>query len=176
MIPVGWNFNPSTWPSRLFVIILSSIGLAIAGYMAFYQFDIINNFYEPFFGEGSIIILNSPVSEILPIPDAALRALAYFTDAITGIIGGTARWRKMPWIVLIFGTAVGPVGAISILLVILQPMLYDAWCTLCLCTALISVLMIGPAMAEYLATLQYIRQETNKGRSFWKTVLGYKNQ
>ncbi len=77
----------------------------------------------------------------------------------------------MPWIVILFGLAVGPLGAVSILLVILQPVLFDAWCTLCLASALISVLMIGPAMDEVLASLQHLKRVGDAGgsrrRAFW---------
>ena len=77
------------------------------------------------------------------------------------------RWRRMPWIVILFGLAVGPLGAISVLLVILQPVLFDAWCTLCLLSAVISVVMIPPAMDELLASLQHLRQQHDQGGSLW---------
>ena len=99
-------------------------------------------------------------------------ALGYFADALTGAIGGRARWRTMPWIVIIFGLLVGPLGAISILLVVLQPVMFDAWCTLCLATAVISVLMIGPAMDEFLASLQHLKRERAQGRSPWRVFWG----
>lgn len=31
----------------------------------------------------------------------------YLLDAVAGIIGGPRRWRSMPWIVILFGLAVG---------------------------------------------------------------------
>jgi len=68
---------------------------------------------------------------------------------------------------VLFGVAVGPLGAVSIGLVILQPALFDAFCTLCLASAAISVLMIGPALDEVLASLQYLRREAREGRSWW---------
>ena len=64
----------------------------------------------------------------------------------------------MPWIVLLFGLAVGPLGAASSLLVMRQPVLDDAWCTLCLTSAAISLVLIGPAMDELLASLQALRR------------------
>ncbi|HVL89630.1 MAG TPA: vitamin K epoxide reductase family protein [Actinomycetota bacterium] len=97
--------------------------------------DVLDSVWEPFFGDGSEVILNSRVSHLLPIPDAALGAIGYLADAGTGAIGGKDRWRTMPWIVIVFGLAVGPFGAVSILLVVLQPVMFDAWCTLCLASA-----------------------------------------
>ena len=167
-MPEGWSYDPSSWSQRLPIVVLAMIGFAIAGYLALYQLRVINNVWEPFFGEGSRIILNSKVSHFLPIPDAALGAFSYLLDAITGIIGGRGRWRRMPWIVILFGLAVGPLGIVSVLLVILQPVMFDAWCTLCLASALISILMIGPAADEVLASLQYLKRERLKGRSLWR--------
>ena len=128
--------------------------------------------WEPFFGDGSRRILSSSVSRVLPIPDAALGALGYVADAASGVVGGPERWRRRPWIVILFGVAVGPLGAVSILLVILQPVVYDAWCTLCLASAVISVVMIGPAMDEVLASLQHLARERRAGRSLWRALLG----
>jgi hypothetical protein len=82
----------------------------------------------------------------------------------------------MPWVVLLFGVAVGPLGGISILLVILQPVVYEAWCTLCLASAVISVVMIGPAMDEVLASVQHLSRERRAGRSAWRAFWGLEAQ
>ncbi len=171
-IPPGWTYNPSSWPQRLPIIGLAIVGFVIAAYMALYQMRFIPTVWEPFFGGGSITILNSPVSRLLPISDAALGALAYLADAGAGIPGSTRRWKTMPWLVVLFGIFVGPLGAVSVVLVILQPVLYDAWCTGCLVTAAISVVMIGPAMDEVLASLQYLKREQRAGRSVWRAFWG----
>ena len=176
-IPPGWEYNPSTWRQRWPIIILAIIGFLIALYLGFYQLRIFDTVWEPFFGEGSRIILNSKVSKILPIPDAILGAFGYLADAVTGAIGGVKRWKTMPWIVIIFGLLVGPLGFISIMLVVFQPVLFDAWCTLCLASAVISIAMIGPAMDEMLASLQYMqRVKREQGVSFWKSFWGFKNE
>ena len=170
--PPGWSKNPSEWGERIPIVILALVGTAIATYLALYQLRVIPGVWEPFFGNGSRTILNSKVSHILPIPDAALGAFGYLLDAVTGVIGGTQRWRTMPWIVIVFGLAVGPLGAVSILLVILQPVMFDAFCTLCLASAMISVLMIAPAMDEFLASLQHLRRERQRGASLWRSFWG----
>jgi hypothetical protein len=128
--------------------------------------------WEPFFGRGSEIVLNSSLSRVLPLPDAALGAIGYGLDAITGAVGGRGRWRTMPWLVLLFGLAVGPLGVVSILLVIAQPVLFDAWCSLCLLSAAISLTMIGPAMDEVLASLQHVKRAGLEGRSRWLAFWG----
>jgi hypothetical protein len=128
--------------------------------------------WDPVFGLGSREVLHSSVSRLLPIPDAALGAAGYVVDAVSGAIGGARRWKTMPWIVIVFGIAVGPLGLVSIGLVILQPVLVHAWCLLCLVSALISVAMIGPAMDELLASLQYLRRESRRGRPPWRVFWG----
>ena len=174
-IPPGWDYNPASWSQRLPIIILAIIGVGIATYLALYQLEVFAVVWEPFFGNGSTKILNSHISRVLPIPDAALGAIGYLADAVTGAIGGTRRWRTMPWIVVVFGLAVGPLGFVSIMLVVFQPVLLDAWCTLCLASAVISVVMIGPAMDEMLASLQYLKRVKDSDVSLWKAFWGYKS-
>lgn len=165
--PPGWDTNPSAWGERLPLVALALVGVAISAYLALFQLGVLKTVWDPFFGDGSRTILTSGVSHVLPIPDAALGAFSYLLDAVTGVIGGEERWRTRPWIVIIFGLAVGPLGATSILLVILQPVMYDAWCTLCLTSALISLAMIGPALDEMLASLQYLRAVHDDDGSLW---------
>lgn len=170
--PPGWERNPSDWRERLPIIVLAAVGAAIATYLSLYQFDIIGTVWEPFFGGGSRMVLDSKVSHILPIPDAALGAFGYLLDTVTGAIGGTRRWKTMPWIVIIFGVAVGPLGAVSIMLVVFQPVLFDSFCTLCLASAVVSVAMIGPAMDEFLASLQHLKRVRASERSTWRAFWG----
>lgn len=170
--PPGWTTNPSSWPQRVPIIVLALVGTGIASYLGAFQLDMISSVWEPFFGDGSETVLTSKTSHILPVPDAVLGALSYLADAVTGAIGGTRRWKTMPWIVVVFGIAVGPLGAISVLLVILQPVLYDSFCTLCLASAVISVAMIGPAVDEVLASLQFLRRRRARGRSLWRGFWG----
>lgn len=165
--PPGWDNNPSDWPDRLPIVGISLVGFAIATYLALYQLRIVSGVWEPFFGTGSRTILDSWVSELLPFPDAALGAAGYLVDAVTGAVGGRRRWQTLPWLVILFGLAVGPLGIVSVLLVVLQPVLFDAWCTLCLFSAVISLVMIGPAMDEVLASLQHIRRRVRAGEATW---------
>jgi uncharacterized membrane protein len=172
VVPPGWSYNPSSWSERLPLIGLALVGTMISGYLALYQMGVMNSAWDPFFGNGTRVILKSSVSRLLPIPDAALGAMGYVLDAVSGAVGGRDRWRTMPWIVIVFGVAVGPLGLVSILLVILQPVLFHAWCTLCLASAACSIAMIGPAMDELLASLQYLRRERSRGRALWPAFWG----
>lgn len=167
-VPPGWDYNPSAWGQRLPIVGLALVGFGIATYLALYQWEVVSTVWEPFFGDGSRVVLNSSVSHVLPVPDAALGAAGYLLDAVAGAIGGRDRWRRMPWLVVLFGLAVGPLGAASVVLVILQPVTFDAFCTLCLASAAISVLMIGPATDEMLASLQHVKAQRDGGGSTWR--------
>lgn len=171
-VPPGWDYNPSSWAQRIPIVVLAMIGVGVAVYLGLYQLRVFSTVWEPFFGNGSTKILNSGVSKMLPIPDAMLGAIGYFADAVTGAVGRTRRWKTMPWIVIVFGLAIGPLGFVSILLVVLQPVIYDAWCTLCLASAFLSVVMIGPALDEMLASLQYMKRVKWAGHSTWDAFWG----
>ncbi|HMM41446.1 MAG TPA: vitamin K epoxide reductase family protein [Thermomicrobiales bacterium] len=170
--PPGWSYNPSSWSDRLPIVLAALVGFGIATYLTLFQLKVIGSVWEPFFGDGSRTILTSGVSRALPAPDAALGAASYLLDAVAGLIGGRRRWKTMPWIVVLFGLAVGPLGAVSVMLVVFQPVLYGAWCTLCLASAAISLLMIGPAMDEMLASLQELRRVRRRGGSVWRAFWG----
>jgi uncharacterized membrane protein len=171
-VPPGWTYNPASWSERIPIIAVALIGFGIASYLALYQWNVFSTVWEPFFDDGSSRVLHSFISRLLPIPDAALGAGAYLLDAVAGAIGGPARWRTLPWMVVLFGLAVGPLGIISILLVIAQPVWLHVWCTLCLISAFLSLVMIGPAMDEVLACLQFLRREQTAGRSVWRAFWG----
>jgi len=174
--PPGWSYNPSNWSERLPILGVALLGFGIATYLTLYQLDVFSSVWEPFFGNGSQIILHSSVSRFLPIPDAALGAFGYLLDGVSGALGGCERWRTMPWIVLVFGVAVGPLGLAGLLLVISQPVFFHAWCTLCLTSALLSVSMIGPAIDEILASLQYLKRKHARGYSLWQAFWGVREK
>jgi hypothetical protein len=54
--------------------------------------------------------------------------------------------------------------------------LFGAWCTLCLASAVVSVVMIGPAMDEFLASLQYLQCARREGRSVWRVFWGLRSE
>ncbi|HZW10027.1 MAG TPA: vitamin K epoxide reductase family protein [Phycisphaerales bacterium] len=172
-IPPGWDYNPASWRQRMPIVVMAVVGFVMAAYLSLYQYRVVSDVWEPFFGEGSRTILDSPLSRAFPVSDAALGALGYLADALAGVIGGVRRWRTMPWMVVIFGVLVGPLGLVSVALVVAQPVLYDSWCTICVATAVISVLMIGPAMDEVLASLQHLRRAREReDRSLWRAFWG----
>jgi uncharacterized membrane protein len=175
-VPPGWDYNPSDWMQRLPIVAIAIVAFCIAGYLALYQLGVFETVWEPFFGDGSEKILHSWVSRLLPVSDATLGAFGYLVDAMTGLIGGRDRWRRMPWLVVLFGVFVGPLGAVSVVLVIIQPVLFNTWCTLCLASAVLSVAMIPPAMDEVLASLQLLKRQTERGVSPWRVFWGLRDR
>ncbi|HET7619670.1 MAG TPA: vitamin K epoxide reductase family protein, partial [Vicinamibacterales bacterium] len=112
------------------------------------------------------------ISRLLPISDAALGAFGYVADAVFGLVGGVTRWRSMPWIVIIFAIAVIPFGIVSVTLFILQPTIYDTWCTLCLTSVAVSLAMVPYAWDEFVASWFWIRGRMDAGVSWWGALLG----
>ena len=166
-VPPGWSYNPSTWSQRVPVIFLSWVGFFVARYMGAFQLEIIDTVWDPFFGDGTRQVLTSDVSKSFPVSDATLGAFSYILDVLFGYAGNTHRWRTMPWVVIIFGILIVPLGVVSITLIILQPLAVGHWCTLCLTSALISLIMIPFTIDEVVATAQMIIYERKRGKSFW---------
>jgi hypothetical protein len=172
-IPPGWDYNPSSWPNHLPGLLLGLAGLGIAGYLALFQLGVLAEVWEPFFGSGSRFLLReSAIARLLPVPDAALGALAYLADVLADSFGGPARWRTAPWAVVLLGVVSGSLGAGGIVLAVCQPLLAGTYCTLCLASALCSVLILGATLDEVLACLQHLRRRTAAGHPLWRALRG----
>jgi uncharacterized membrane protein len=90
------------------------------------------------------------------IPDAALGALAYLGDAIFGMAGSTRRWQYRPWLVVLFGIDVIPLGIVSAVLVFVQGFVLSTYCFLCIVTAIISLVLVYVAYDEVWSSLKYL--------------------
>jgi uncharacterized membrane protein len=168
----GWKNDPSRWSRRLLLVALALAGLGIATYLTLYQTGGIQQVWEPFFGEGSHKVLHSVISRMLPVPDAALGALAYFVEIVAGVIGGRDRWRTLPWLVIFYGATAMAMGLTGILLVIFQAVWVQAWCTLCLVSAGLSLAIAALAREELLATLRFVGHARDRGDSPWHSFWG----
>ena len=168
-IPPGWTYNPSSWLQRGPIIVLAFVGFFISRYLAAYQLGHISAAWDPFFGHSTEKVLTSDVSKAWPISDAGLGAVAYMLEALSGYMGDSRRWRTMPWMVLMFALLVVPLGATSIILVILQPLSIGVWCSLCLLAAAGMLLMVPLAVDEVIAMAQFMRQSVLAGAPFWRT-------
>jgi hypothetical protein len=174
-IPPGWSYNPSEWSERWPVLALALGGCGIATYLGLYQVGALPHVWEPFFGNGSEYILKqSAIAREFPIPDALLGAVVYLVDAAADALGGRTRWRTLPWAVLLLGLVGSGLGVAGILLGIMQPVLFDHYCTLCLASAACSLLMVGAILDEVLAALQHLKRERAGGKSWWQALRGLK--
>lgn len=177
-VPPGWDFSPSSWFQRAPIIALAVVGFFISRYMATYQLGHIDAVWEPFFTgaipedakNGTEEIITSYVSEAWPVPDAGLGALVYLLEILTGMIGSSRRWRTMPWLVLLFGFMIIPLGVVSITFIIIQPILLGTWCTLCLIAAAAMLLQIPYSFDEIVATIEFLRRRARAGRP-WMRIL-----
>jgi len=68
-----------------------------------------------------------------------------------------------------FGILVVPLGMTSIILVILQPVMVGTWCTPCLVTALLMLVMIPLALDEIWAMVQFMLHARREGKPLWRT-------
>ena len=167
--PPGWSYNPSDFLQRGPIVAMALVGFFLSRYLAAYQLGHIAAPWDPVFGGGTRRVLDSEVSRAFPISDAGLGAAAYLIEALSGCMGGVNRWRTMPWMVGMFGVLVVPLGIVSIVLVVLQPIAVGAWCALCLATAAAMLVMIAPALDEVVATGQFLAGARREGQPFWRT-------
>jgi uncharacterized membrane protein len=177
--PAGWTRNPSSWGQRVPIAMLAAVAAAIAGYMACYQWGLVGRAWDPVFGEQTQDVLTSDVSRRMHawfhVPDAALGAIAYLGDALFGMAGSTRRWQFRPWLVILFGIDVIPLGIVSAVLVVLQGAVVGAWCFLCLVTAAISLVLVVLAYDEVWISLRYlaaVRRRSTRGRTLWDAFWG----
>ena len=174
-----WDYNPSAWSQRIPIAVLALVGFAISSYLALFEWGLITSVWDPVFGEGTERVLDSDVSHRLHrwfgIPDAAMGAVAYLGDAVLGMAGSTRRWQYRPWMVVLFGIDVIPLGLVSAILVLLQATLVGFWCFLCLVSAGISLILIYFAYDEVWSSLVYLRaiwRRTHDRREVWKVFWG----
>jgi uncharacterized membrane protein len=167
--PIGWSYNPSSWLQRIPIIFFGFVGWFIARYMAAYQLGYLDHVWDPVFGDnGTLKVITSNISRKFPISDAGLGAVAYTLEVLMGCKGSARRWYTMPWIVILFGILVVPLGLVSIILVILQPLLVGYWCFWCLLAAICMLIMIALTVDEVVAVMQYLAQVKRTKQPFWK--------
>ena len=169
-IPKGWDYSPSDWFQRLPVILLAVVGLLISRYLTAYQLETIDHVWEPFFPgtvegrNGTEQIITSDVSESWPVPDAGVGALTYALEIVVGAIGSARRWRTMPWLVVLFGIMIVPLGAVSIFFIVIQPIVIGTYSTLALIAAAAMVWQIPYSLDELVATYQFLRRRHRAGQ------------
>jgi uncharacterized membrane protein len=178
-IPEPWDYNPSKWSQRIRICLVAAVATLIAIYMGLYQWRLIDSVWDPIFGSQSMKVLDSDLSHamtrIIRLPDSILGALAYLGDIIFALAGSTRRWQDRPWLVIIFGLDVIPLGIVSAILVFMQGFVVHYFCFLCLVTAVISLLLVVLAYDEVWSCLLYLIRVYRRSKSlkiFWKAFIG----
>ncbi len=178
-IPEPWEYNPSKWSQRVRIALIASIPTLIAIYMGFYQWRLIDSVWDPIFKEQSMKVLDSDVSHQITawirIPDSILGALAYLGDIIFALAGSSRRWYDRPWLVILFGLDVIPLGIVSAILIFLQGAVVGSWCFLCLVTGVFSLILIILAYDEVWSScifLQRVWKRSRKLSVLWNTFWG----
>ncbi len=180
--PPNWSYNPSSWIRRWLGIALALVGFFLARYLAAHQLGYIPHLWDPFFGNGSDEVTGSALSRSFPISDAGFGAVAYVLEVLFGFMGSRARWRTAPFIAVTFALLVIPLGATSILLVIMQPVVVGAWCGFCLISATALLISVPLAVHESIAVGQFLVLTYKQKKNFWQTfwlggnVLGYEGK
>jgi nucleoside-diphosphate-sugar epimerase len=176
-VPPGWSYNPSDWAQRLPIILLAVLGLYVSRYLAGYQLGHIPALWDPFFAgspadprNGTEEIVTSWISTALPVSDAALGGWTYLLEILTGLVGSRRRWRTAPWLVLLFGLMIVPLGMTTILFIVIQPVVLGTWSTLALVGGAAVLIQIPYSLDELLATAQFMRRRVRAGQP-WLRVL-----
>ncbi len=149
------NQNPSRWSHRFKLIAVAFCGFCISLYLGLYQLHVFPFVWDPIFGSGSVQVLHSSLSKELPIPDALIGAMSYFFDIAICLVGDEDRWQSKPYIGITLGIAAILFALSSLFLLIVQAFVVHAFCTLCVCSAVISFILVWPATAEMRASIQY---------------------
>ncbi len=164
-----WKYNPSAWSQRIPVALIGAIAFFISFYLALFQWGVLDEVWDPVFKEGTKNVLLSKVSHKITswilLPDAALGALAYLGDIIYALAGSDRRWQYRPWLVILFGIDVIPLGIVSFILVVLQGTVVGSWCFLCFITAIISLILILYAYDEVISCCLYLYEVYKLSRS-----------
>lgn len=75
---------------------------------------------------------------------------------LLNLFGGERRWIEYPFCVLAFGFITGPLLFLTGALSLIHMATFLTWDKFSVLRAVLALLMIGPAMDEVLATLQYV--------------------
>ncbi|HSD76141.1 MAG TPA: vitamin K epoxide reductase family protein [Solirubrobacteraceae bacterium] len=165
-VPPGWDHNPTSLSRRALLSLLAAAGLAIALYLTLFQLRAFDTVWDPWFESRKVLELTEPV------PDALAGVLAYGAELLLLALGGRDRWRSLPWVCLALGLTLATGGAVSIALIVIQPTVAAAWCTLCLASACLSLSLLALGFGEARAAWQHVRRARTRGVAFGDAFWG----
>ena len=184
-----FGYNPSAWSQRVPIAAIAMLGFFTAVYLGLYQWGLVDSGWDPFFEgkdglNGSEYVVTSSASKQMEswfhMPDAVLGAIAYLGDALFGLAGSTRRWQYRPWMVVLFGIDVIPLGIVGVILTFVQGFVLGYWCTLCLASAAISLVLVWMAYDEVWSSLIFLNRVRKRAgglnKTFWQAFWGIPNQ
>jgi hypothetical protein len=164
-VPPGFSSNPTSYRKRALLAVLALIGLLDATYLTLYQWDAWP-VWDPFFDASTVLDFSAPV------PDALAGVAAYGAELLLLALGGRDRWQRLPWACLALGAVLSIGAVVSVCLIIVQPTIVGAWCTLCLLSAVISLVLFFLGIDEGRAAWQHVRRELARGTALGDAVWG----
>jgi uncharacterized membrane protein len=155
------------------VLVLTTGGLLVSSYLAFFQYQLIDTVWDPLFGGASSrAVLTSTLSRALPVHDAALGAIAYLAETVLEAAGGSRRWRQRPWILLLLGLTAAVMALTSLGLILVQATVVQRFCTLCLASAGISLIVPFLVAPEVEAAARHVYRGHRLSGSWRLALLG----
>ena len=134
---------------RLLIAALAAVAMGVAIYLGLYQLRLIGSVWDPLFGRGTELVLDSNVSAAIRrltiVPDSILGAFAYACELFFALLGLSKRNR---WLVILLGLNTAALVLAALALVALQAFVIHAGCFLCLVSAAIS-LTIGVLIVRW---------------------------
>lgn len=134
--------DPAPRPRRLLMLALAAAGLAVAAYLTLFQLGAVDRVWDPLFTSRPVLDLTKPV------PDAAAGVAAYASEIVLLLASGAVARRWVPWIASALGVVLITGAVVSLVLIAIQPLVAHAWCTLCLASAAISLVLFALGLAE----------------------------
>jgi uncharacterized membrane protein len=142
--------SPSRRSRRLVIAALAAVAMCVAAYLGLYQLRMIVSVWDPLFGRGSELVLDSKVSEAIRrftiVPDSLLGATAYASELFFALLGSSERYRDRRWVALLFGLNTAALAVAALALIGLQAFVIHAGCFFCLVSATISLTIAGLAV------------------------------
>jgi hypothetical protein len=165
-VPPGWKHNPTSVRRRVLLAALAFTGLVVATYLTLFQIGVLDDVWDPFFDARAVLELTAPV------PDALAGLGAYAAELVLLAVGGRDRWRSLPWSCLALGLVLACGAVISVALIVIQPVVAGAWCTLCLVSAVLSLALFALGIGEARAAWQHVTRARTRGVQWGDAVWG----
>ncbi len=148
--PTGWSYNPASLPRRigLLALTLFALGINLLNYIA----------VQPGESVWSYLFTSGTRDSSAVCPDSVVTAIGFSVVALLLAIGGQHRWKNQPWAVMLFAIAATALTCTVAIQTILKVSMMGKAGVSDVISTLIAFIVVAPAMAELLATLQNLKR------------------